>query len=362
MHTSNRRHFLKQGAAALALPSIAMGSAHAQGAPLKVGVVYVSPVAETGWTYQHDLGRRAIESTFGNRVATTVVANISGGQDAERVFGELASSGHGLIFGTSFSHMQPMVKAASAFPDVKFQHCSGFQRAANLSTFEARYYDGGYLGGIAAASVSKTKVIGFVGGFPIPDVVATINALMLGARSVDPQMVCKVVWLNSWFDPGREREATTSLMAAGADVLVSMTDTPSAVQAAENKGAWSIGYASDLRKFAPRGQLTSITLDWTSVYVEATRAVLENRWTCTDRWDGIQAGVVKMAPYNTSIPPKALALVQAREAELKAGKLKPFAGPIRDADGKERVARGAVLPNDEIHKTKWFVEGVQGTM
>ena len=360
MNGPNRRNFLK-GAAALGLPAIGI-DAPAQDAPLKVGVVYVSPIAEIGWTRQHDLARAAIEAAFPGRVQTTTVANISSTQDAGRVFGELAGQGHKLIFGTSFSHMTPIVKAAREFPDVKFEHCSGLQHAPNLGTFEARYFEGGYVSGMAAAAVSKSNVIGFVGGFPIPDVVATINAVLLGARSVNPKVVCKVVWLNSWYDPAKEREAATALMAGGADVLVSMTDTPATVQAADAKGAWSIGYASDLRKFAPKGQLTSFTLDWSGVYVEAARAVLEKRWATRERWDGLKAGVVKMAPYNPAIPAVALEAIRAHEAAIAAGTAHPFAGPIRDAAGKERAARATVLPDEVIRKMNWFVEGVQGAL
>ncbi|HSV50545.1 MAG TPA: BMP family ABC transporter substrate-binding protein [Burkholderiaceae bacterium] len=340
-----------------------MGSTSAQqGNALKVGVVYVSPVSETGWTRQHDLGRQAIETAFPGKVTTTAIANVFSTQDTERVMRELAEQGHGLIFGTSFSHMTPIVKVARDFPHVKFEHCSGLQHAANLGTFEARYYEGGFLSGVAAGAMTKSNVIGFVGGFPVPDVVATVNAILLGARSVNPKTICRVVWLNSWYDPGKEQEAATALMAAGADVLVSMTDTAATAVAAESRGKWSIGYASDFRKFAPKGQLTSFTLDWSSIYVEAARAVLEKRWVSRARWEGIQPGIVKMAPWNPAIPSSVLATVRANEAAFQAGTLQPFTGPINDHTGKPRVARGQTLASDDLRKMNWLVEGVQGTI
>lgn len=363
----NRRTFLKH-AVASAVPVSLMGQslpafsapAASAAAPLKVGVVHVSAIGDYGWAKQHDLARQAVDAAFPGRAQTMAITNIFNPLDAERVFRDLAGQGHQLIFGTSFSHMTPIMKVAREFPNVRFEHCSGLHTLSNLSTFEARYYEGSYLAGIAAASVSKTKVIGFIGGFPIPDLIATANAFLLGARSVDPQIVCKVVWLNTWIDPSREREAAASLLASQVDVLLSTSGDITGVKVAEEKGVWSVGYASDFRKFAPKGQLTSFTLDWSGVYVDAARRVLDNNWVATDRWDGVQARIVKMAPYNPAIPAAGMERLRAYEARLAAGTVRPFTGPVKDTSGRQRLATGAVLADADIRKMDWYVEGILG--
>lgn len=364
MIDSSRRDFLK-GTAAIGLG--AAGSqfsrvAFAQQDVLKVGIAYVSPVADVGWTKQHDLARQAMEAAFPGKIKTTVVESVANAQDAERVFREMASQGHRLIFGTSFSHMTPMFKVAQAFPNVRFEHCSGLKQLPNLGLFEARYYEGTYLAGVISGSLSKSNVIGFVGGFPVPDVVGPANALLLGARSVNPKMACKVIWLNSWYDPSREQEAANTLISLGADVVVSMTDTPTTVQTGEAKGVWTIGYASDFRKFGPTRQLTSFTLDWSSIYIGAARDMLQGTWKSQHRWDGLKAGVVKMAPYNPAIPKEVLTLVTEKEKAIIAGTLHPFAGPIKDQAGKQRVAANGALPDDQIKSINWFVDGMQGSL
>jgi simple sugar transport system substrate-binding protein len=242
------------------------------------------------------------------------------------------------------------------------QHCSGFHQASNLATFEAKYFEGGYLAGMAAAAVSSGKTIGFVGGYAIPSVVSMANAILLGARSIEPACICRVAWLNTWFDPGREREATNALIAEGADVLISMTDTPAAVQTAEARGVWSIGYASDLRTYAPNALLTSVVLDWSGIYLDAVQAVFESRWRSTNRWDDFQAGVVRVAPYHSAVPTSALNKIRQREASIVMGTVHPFAGPLRDSKGRERVPRGSILNDIGIRTMDWLVEGVTGTL
>ena len=240
---------------------------------LKIGIVYVSPMADIGWTKQHALGVEAIKQAMGDKVEITSLENIFQPQDAERVFRDLATSDHQLIFGTSFSHGTPMLKVAPQFPKVAFEHCSGIKHLPNLGTFEAKYYEGTFVAGVAAGKTTKSNKIGFIGGFPIPDIVGPANALLLGAQSVNPAATCTVVFLNSWFDPAKEKEAATTLISQGCDVICSMTDTATGVQTAEEKGVWSIGYASDMSKFGPTKQITSFVLDWSSDYLESAKAV-----------------------------------------------------------------------------------------
>ncbi|RUU14693.1 BMP family ABC transporter substrate-binding protein [Mesorhizobium sp. USDA-HM6] len=363
MNDLTRRGFLKySGALGAALGAGGLSSIARAQDVLKIGVVYVSPIAEIGWTKQHSLGVEAIKSEFGDKVALTVIDNIFMPQDAERIFRELASAGNQLIFGTSFSHGTPMQKVAPRFPKVAFEHCSGIVHLANLGTFEAKYYEGTFVAGAAGGYMSKSGKIGFIGGFPIPDIVGPANALLLGAQSVNPNATCNAIFLNSWFDPGKEKEAAKTLLSQGCDVICSMTDTATGVQVAGEGGAWSIGYASDMAKFAFGKQLTSFVLDWTSDYVGAAKAVAAGAWKPEVRWDGLAAGVVKMAPYNDGMPADTKAKLKQLEADIGSGKVHPYAGELKDQDGNAKVAAGSVLSDGDIRGMNWFVKGMIGKL
>ncbi|EHK54002.1 BMP family ABC transporter substrate-binding protein [Allomesorhizobium alhagi] len=363
MDNTTRREFLKYGGAlGVALGAAGLSSiARAQEA-LKIGVVYVSPVAEIGWTKQHSLGVDAIKAEFGDKVELTVIDNIFMPQDAERIFRELAASGNRLVFGTSFSHGTPMQKVAPRFPEVAFEHCSGIVHLANLGTFEAKYYEGTFVAGAAGGHMSKSGKLGFIGGFPIPDIVGPANALLLGAQSVNPDATCNAIFLNSWFDPGKEKEAANTLISQGCDVICSMTDTATGVQVAGEKGAWSIGYASDMAKFGSGKQLTAFVLDWTSNYLRAARGVAEGTWKPEARWEGLAAGVVKMAPYNEAIPADVQTKLKQLEADIGGGKLHPYAGELKDQGGNVKVAAGSVLSDNDIRGMNWFVNGMIGKL
>ncbi|MDW6024898.1 BMP family ABC transporter substrate-binding protein [Mesorhizobium sp. BAC0120] len=363
MLKTTRRDFLKNGSAlgaALGTGGLAR-IANAQEV-LKVGVVYVSPVAEIGWTKQHSLGAAAIKEALGDKVELTIIDNIFMPQDAERVFRELASSGNKLIFGTSFSHGTPLQKVAPRFPNVAFEHCSGIVHLPNLGTFEAKYYEGTFVAGAAGGYMSKSGKIGFIGGFPIPDIVGPANALLLGAQSVNPAATCNAIFLNSWFDPGKEKEAANTLASQGCDVICSMTDTATGVQVAGENGAWSIGYASDMSKFASGKQLTAFTLDWTSDYVNPAKAVAAGNWKPEVRWDGLAAGVVKMAPYNDQIPADVKVKLKQLEADIGSGKVHPYGGELKDQDGNVKVPAGSVLSDADIRGMNWFVKGMIGKL
>jgi simple sugar transport system substrate-binding protein len=345
------------GAAALALT----GTVVAQ-QPLKIGFVYVSPVGDAGWTYQHDLARREIEKQFGNKIVTKYVENVPEGADAERVIRELAASGHTLIFTTSFGYMNPTIKVAKAFPKVAFEHATGYKRDKNVGTYNARFYEGRYLAGILAGKMSKTGVAGYVAAFPIPEVLQGINAFTRGMQSVNPKAQVRVIWVNSWYDPGREREASMTLISQGADVLMQHTDSTAPVQAAEEKGVYAIGYHSDMSKYGPKAHLTASTHNWTGQYTKVVNEVLAGKYQPSNVWGGIKEGMVKLAPMNPVVPKDVRDLVAKAEADIAAGKLHPFAGPVKDQSGKERVPAGKVMSDDQLAVMDFYVEGVQGQL
>ncbi len=341
----------------------ALGLTAAQAAddPLKVGFVYVGPIGDHGWTYQHHEGLKAIEAKYGDKVKTTFVESVSEGPDAERVIRQLAASGHGLIFTTSFGFMDPTVKVAKQFPKVKFEHATGFKRADNLATYSARFYEGRYIAGQIAGKMSKNGKAGYVASFPIPEVIRGVNAFLLGMQSVNPDSEISVVWVNSWFDPGKEADATKALIAQGADIITQHTDSPAPVQTAANAGIPAFGQASDMHEFGKTAQLTSIIDNWAPYYVTRVGKVLDGTWESTDTWDGIQPGMVQMSPYINMDYEIAKA---AKETEdlIRLGRLHPFTGPIVDRDGKERVAAGETADDGMMATMDFFVKGVIGDL
>jgi simple sugar transport system substrate-binding protein len=348
-------------AAAAAAITLAVSPAAAQDEPLKVGFIYVGPVGDFGWSYQHDQGRQAIEAEYGDRIDTTFVESVSEGPDAERVIRQLASSGHGLIFTTSFGFMDSTAKVAGQFPDLKFEHATGYKRLDNLATYSARFYEGRCVIGKIAAKMTKTNKIGYVASVPIPEVVRGINAALLCARQVNPDVEAQVIWVNSWYDPGKEADAAKALIAQGADMLMQHTDSPAALQVAENESVHAFGQASDMIKFAPNAQLTAIIDDWAPYYVERTGMVLDGTWESTDTWGGLDTGMVKMAPY-TNMPDDVKALAEETEAAIKSGELHPFTGPVTDRDGEVRIEAGQAATDEMMLGMNWFVEGVQGDL
>jgi basic membrane protein A len=344
----------------LALAGLMMATS-AYAADLKVGFVYVGPVGDYGWSYQHDQGRQAVEKEFGSRVETTFVESVPEGPDAERVVRQLAASGHDLIFTTSFGYMDPTLKVAKMFPKVKFEHATGYKRSDNVSTYSARFYEGRHVIGTIAGMMTKTKKIGYIASVPIPEVVRGINAATLAARAIDPKVTIQVIWVNSWYDPGKEADAAKALMSNGADVIMQHTDSPAALQAAENAGIYAFGQASDMIKFAPTKQLTAIMDNWAPYYIERVRAVLDSTWTSTDTWGGIAAGEVQMAPY-TNLPDDVKAAAEKAAADVASGAAHPFTGPIKDRDGVEKIAAGATADDGMLAGMNWFVEGVLGDL
>ncbi len=324
---------------------------------LKVGFIYVGPVGDHGWTYQHDQGRLAVERELGDRVETVYVENVAEGPDAERAITRLARQGAGLIFTTSFGFMDPTVKVAARFPDVKFEHATGYRRADNVSTYSARFYEGRYIIGQIAAQMSQSGVAGYIASFPIPEVVRGINAFLLGAQTIDPDFEIKVVWISSWFDPGKEADAAKVLIGQGADIVTQHTDSTAPLQIAEEQGVVGFGQASNMMAFAPNAQLTAVIDEWAPYYVARTRAVLDGTWESMDTWDGIAPGMVRMADY-TNMPDEVAALARETEARISSGELHPFAGPIYDQEGAMVIGAGEVLDDGTLLGMNWYVQGV----
>ena len=328
--------------------------------PLKVGFVYVTPVSEAGWVRQHEEGRKAVDAAFGGRVRTTYVENVAEGPDAERVIRDLAATGHKLIFTPSFGYMEPTLKVAKDFPDVKFESITGYKTAPNVATANARYYEGRYLAGVAAGRMTTSNVAGYVAGFPIPEVLQGINAFTLGLRSVAPRAVVKVIWLNTWFDPAREREAANTLFNQDADVVAFHTASTAVMAAAQERGKLAVAYHSDMRMVAPDAQLVAVTHHWGDYYKRRVQAVLDGRWKSGNVWDGVKEGMVRVGDFGTRVPQAVQDEVLARQREIASGKLKPFAGPISDNEGKVVIGKGRSLTDAQILGMNWLVAGVQG--
>ncbi len=325
--------------------------------PLKVGFVYVGPIGDHGWTYQHDQGRLAIEKQFGKRIKTLYIEKVAEGPDTERAVTRLARQGAGLIFTTSFGFMDPTIKVAKRFPKVKFEHATGYKRSKNVSTYSSRFYEGRYIIGQIAAKMSSSGVAGYIASFPIPEVVRGINAFMLGAQSINPSFIVKTVWVNTWFDPGKEADAAKVLIGQGADIITQHTDSTAPMQIAGEKGARAFGQASDMIKFGPNTQLTAIIDDWQPYYIQRTKAVLDGTWKSTDTWGGLSTGMVGMAPY-TNMPAGVAAMAKATEERIRTGKMHTFAGPIHKQDGSLAVPAGKHLDDGILLGMNWYVKGI----
>ena len=351
--------------------SIAATSAPVSGppaakAPLVVGFVYVTPVGEAGWTYQHELGRREMARALGARVRTIAVESVAEGADAERVMRDLvAQQGATLVFATSFGYLNPALRVAAEFPLATFEHAGGYKSAPNLATYDARYYEARWLAGWLAGRTSKSGVAGYVAGFPVPEVVQGINAFTLGMRAANPKASVRVVWLNTWFDPAKERDAAQTLIDQGADVLTHHSASPAVAQAAQanfrSRGVRVVSYPSDMRAFAPDAQLAAIVHRWGGFYTRVAQSVIDGSWRPEPVWGGIASGMVDIDAVDATLAKEARAGLQTRRAAIVAGTLVPFAAPLVDNAGTTRLARGA-LGDADIKAMDWFVAGVVGNV
>ena len=328
--------------------------------PVKAGFVYVSPITDAGWTKQHDEGRKAVEAALGAGVKTTFVENVPEGADAERVIRDLARQGNRIIFTPSFGYMEPTLKVAKEFPEVKFESITGYKTAPNVATANARYYEGRYLAGIAAGRMSQTGVAGYVLGFPIPEVLQGINAFTLGMRSVNPKAEVKVVWLNAWFDPPKERDAAMGLFNQNVDVVAFHTGSTAVMAAAQERGKLAVAYHSDMRTVAPDAQIVAVTHQWGDYYTRRIRAVADGSWSTGKVWGGVKQGMIRVGDFGPKVPKAVQQEVLARQKDIAAGRLKPFAGPIVDNEGREVVPKGQAMTDEQILSMNFLVSGVQG--
>jgi len=352
------------GLAAAAVATAGVLAAGTVGAadPLKMAFVYVGPVGDGGWTYAHDLGRKAVEKNLGSKVQTTIVENVPEGADAERVVRDLAAKGNKLIFTTSFGYMDATLKVAKTFPSVEFYHATGFKSAPNVTIYNSRMYEPAYLSGIIAGYVSKSGTLGFVASFPIPEVVRNIDAFTMGARSVNPKITTKVVWVNTWYDPSKERQAAETLIGQGADVLLQNTDSSAVLQTAQDKGVHAFGWDSDMSAYAPKAHLASNIEVWGGYYTKAAEAALAGKPLHETVWGGIANGMNDLVAVSSDIPDAAKKAVAEKKAAIAAGKFAVFSGPIKSNDGAVVVAAGATLDDKAIDSIHWYAEGVEGTL
>jgi basic membrane protein A len=356
----NRRNLLAVTLSALLGASAFVPAFAAE--PMKVGFIYIGPVGDAGWTYAHEQGRLEMEKALGGKVKSTYVENVPEGADSERVIRKLAADGNKLIFTTSFGYMNATEKVAKAYPNVVFQHATGFKTMKNMGAYEARLFEGSYLQGIIAGKMTKTNTIGMVGSFPVPEVIRNINAFTLGAQSVNPKIKTKVIWVNSWYDPAKERQAAETLIAQGADILTQNTDSPATLQVAQEKGKFAFGWDSDMQRFAPKAHLTASTNQWGNYYTEVAKAVMAGTWKTGHVHGGLKEGMVRMSPLNPAVPADAAKLFNDKKAAFTAGTAVPFTGPIKDQAGVIKVAAGQQMPLKDLMSMNFYVQGVEGTI
>jgi simple sugar transport system substrate-binding protein len=328
--------------------------------PVKAAFVYVTPVFEAGWTHQHDQGRKALEKALGAAVKTTVVDNVAEGADSERVVRDLAQQGHDVIFTTSFGYMEPTLKVAKEFPNVKFESITGYKTDVNVSVANARYYEGRYLAGVAAGRMTQSNVAGYVAGFPIPEVLQGLNAFTLGMRSVNPKAQVKVIWLNTWFDPTKERDAAFALFNQSVDVITFHTASNAVMVAAQERGKMAIAYHSDMRKVAPDAQLMAVTHEWGAYYTQRVSDVQKGQWRTGNVWSGLKEGMIRVGDFGPKLPAKVRNEIVKLQQDIAQGKRHPFQGPIADNEGKAIVAVGQKLSDVQILNMNYGVAGVIG--
>ena len=348
-------------AAAASAAPMAAASAAAKAEPLKIAFAYVGPVGDGGWTFAHDNARKAVEKEFGDKVVTSFVEKVPEAADAERVFRDMAGQGAKLIFGTTFGYMEPMLKTAADLKDVKFEHATGYKTAPNMNAYDSRTYEGAYMAGVIAGSMTKTNTLGVVGSIPIPEVIRNINSFTMGAQSVNPKIKTKVVWVNEWFNPPKETEAAQSLINGGADVLMQNTDSSAVLQTAGKAGKYAFGWDSDMTAYSPSAHLASSIINWAPYYKKATQDALAGTWSGGGgSWWGVKEGAIDIVSISDKVPAEIKAKVDAVKAGLKDGSFVIWKGPITSNDGKEMVAAGTNADDKFMGGINFFVKGVEG--
>jgi basic membrane protein A len=351
----------KEAPAPAPAPAAAASAPAPKPEPLKIAFAYVGPVGDGGWTFAHDNARKALEKEFGDKIKTSFAENVPESADAERVIRDMATQGNKLIFGTTFGYMEPMLKIAPDFKDVKFEHATGFKQADNMRTYDSRTYEGAYMAGIIAGKMTKSNTLGVVASIPIPEVIRNINSFTLGAQSVNPKVKTKVVWVNGWFDPPKETEAATSLMNGGADVLFQNTDSPAVLKAAEAKGKRAFGWDSDMTAYGPKAHLASAVINWGPYYIKATKEALDGTWKGgTGVWWGVKEGAIDIVSIAEDVPADIKTKVADVKKGLADGSYVIWKGPITDNTGKVQIAKDAAADDKFLGGLNFYVKGVEG--
>ena len=345
-----------------AAPAPAPAPVAAKPEPLKIAFAYVGPVGDGGWSFAHDNARKAVEAEFGDKIQTSFVESVPEGADAERVFRDLAGQGNKIVFGTSFGYMEPMLKVAADFKDIKFEHATGYKTAENLRTYDSRTYEGAYLAGVVAGGMTKSNTLGVVASVPIPEVIRNINSFTLGAQSVNPKVKTKVVWVNNWFDPPKETEAATSLINGGADILMQNTDSSAVLQTAEKLGKRGFGWDSDMTAYGPKAHLASAVINWGPYYKKTVGDALAGKWSSDKSWWGVKEGAIDLVSIADDVPAELKQKVDAVKAGLKDGSFVIWKGPLKDQSGKEVLAKDAVADDAFLGGIKFYVKGVDGKL
>ncbi len=347
---------------ALAACGTAAGPTTTDEGPFRAAFVYIGPPGDLGWTYEHDRGRQQVEAEFGDNVETTYIENVEQGPDAARVIRQYAQEGYDMVFATSFGYMDAMYEVAEEFPNVIFEHCSGYRTRDNMGTYFGRMYQPRYLSGMVAGSMTEANSIGYVAAFPIPEVIRGINAFTLGVREVNPDAEVRVVWTYTWFDPVTERDAAIALLDQGVDIIAQHQDTTEPQKAAQERGAMSIGYNSDHRAFVGDTVLTGPAWNWGPYYISTIGAAMEDGWESREYWGGMEDGLVQLADFSPRVPQAVRDLVDTATQSFLNGNDEVFCGPITAQDGSMFVAAGECLSDGEMLGMNVFVEGVIGTI
>ncbi|SEQ49162.1 BMP family ABC transporter substrate-binding protein [Thalassovita taeanensis] len=352
---------LTTAAIALGLATGAMAESH--GGKTKVGFVFVGPVGDGGWTYEHNKGRLAVEAEFGDKVETVFVENVPEGPDAERVMTQMALDGAKLIFTTSFGYMDPTLNVAKKFPKVKFEHATGYKRDTNVSTYSARFYEGRAVQGTIAGHLTKSNIVGYIGSYPIPEVIRGINSAYIHAKKVNPDVQFKIVWAYTWFDPAKEADAAKVLIEQGADVILQHTDSTAPQAAAQAAGnVYTFGQASDMAEYGPMPRVSSIIDNWAPYYIARTKAVMDGTWESVDTWDGIGKGMVGIGEISSAVPADVKAEALALKDAIASGAYAPFTGPLKKQDGSDWLADGETADDGTLAGMNFYVEGIEGTI
>jgi basic membrane protein A len=347
----------EHAAPAAAAPSVAPAADK-----LKIGFMYVSPIGDGGWTFQHELARKAIQEKFGDKIETSMVESVPESADAERVVRDMAGQGNKLIFATSFGYQEFVQKAAADLKDVKFEHATGYKTADNVAVYDSKTFEGAYLAGIVAGSMTKTKTVGVVASVPIPEVVRNINSFVLGAQSVDPSIKAKVVWVNEWFAPPKESEAATSLINGGVDVMYQNTNSPAVLKTAEERGVYAFGKDGDMSAFAPKAHLGSAVINWTPYYTKVVQDQLDGKWQTGNYWWGVKEGAMDLVKIADQVPQDIKDKVEKAKAGMKDGSFAVWTGPVKDNAGKEVLPAGTVADDTFLRAINFYVNGIEGSV